>query len=65
MTKKGRDKLEKNCWTIIRKDDMYGRKPGIKEYNEGSWILIGRYPTKAARDREFNRLLEKHFVIED
>lgn len=65
MTKKGRDKLEKHFWTIIRKDDMYGRKPGIKEYNEGSWILIGRYPTKAARDREFNRLLEKDFVIED
>lgn len=66
MTQKGRDKLFMRGWTILRKDDTFGVAPGIKVYNyNSSWKLVDRYKTKAARDREFKRLLDDHCTIED
>lgn len=53
-------------FTILRKQDLptIGIKTKTTEHPD-SWRGIGKFDTKAARDREYNKLLKNSKYIED
>lgn len=53
-------------FTILRKQDLPTIIIKAKTIEDpDSWRTIGKFDTKAARDREFNKLLKNSKYIED
>ena len=68
MDANSRHKLLDAGWTILRRDDTPNIR--IKVFRRGvalnaDWHTLTVFPTKAARDREFKKLLADPKTIED
>lgn len=68
MDANSRRKLLDAGWRIIRKDDTPNIR--IKVFSKGpalnaDWRTLEVFPTKAARDRAFDRLLNDPITIND
>lgn len=56
------EKLVKAGFQIVRSDD--NPSPRIKLWKkDSSWVTISKYTTKAARDRDLEKMLEDDHVI--
>lgn len=56
------EKLVKAGFQIVRPDD--NPSPRIKLWKKDfSWVTISKYTTKAARDRDLEKMLEDDHVI--
>lgn len=60
-----RNKLIKNGWKIIRKDDYPEPRIKIATGSNGSWSTLEKYKNKAERDRMFKVLLTADKTIDD
>lgn len=66
MNQTDQKKVIDTGFTILRRQDLpaIGIKAKTIEHPY-HWRTIGKFDTKAARDREFNKLLENKKYIED
>lgn len=65
MDQKSQMKVMKAGFIILRKDDQPSPRIKQKTEFENSWRTHSKYATKAARDREFEKLLKDDATIQD
>ena len=59
------NKLKKAGFSIVRKDDYPAPRIKISTGKNGGWKTLGKYSSKAERDRAFADLLESDKFISD
>lgn len=59
------NKLKKAGFSIVRKDDYPVPRIKISVGDNGAWMTLGKYSTKAERDKAFADLLERDKFISD
>lgn len=66
MNLRDQEKVIKAGFIIVRPDDQPRLRIKVKDGKSSEWRTFGKsFPTKAARDRELNRLLALIAVIQD
>jgi hypothetical protein len=59
------EKLMADGYMFIRRDDHPSPRIKYRKHGSGDWKTLGKFETKAARDREVDRLLDSSMVIMD
>lgn len=65
MNLRDQNKVIKAGFILVRSDDQPTPRIKIKDGKSSEWRSLKSFPTKAARDRELNQLLELDTVIMD
>lgn len=65
MNINSRNKLIKDGWKIIRKDDYPEPRIKIATGQNGAWRTLEKYKSKAERDRVFTILLSADKTIDE
>lgn len=65
MDAKSQLKVCRAGFTIIRKEDVPSPRIKYKDARQTEWKTLRKFDTKAARDREFNNLMELNLFIND
>jgi hypothetical protein len=65
MDAKSQLKVVRAGFTIIRKDDSRSPRIKYKDARQTEWATLRKFDTKAARDREFNKLIALNLIIND
>lgn len=65
MNINSRNKLIKDGWKIIRKDDYPEPRIKIATGQNGAWRTLEKYKSKAERDRMFTVLLSADKTIDE
>lgn len=65
MGTKDQQKLLSAGFTIIRADDQPAIRIKYKKADQTEWKTLLNFSTKAARDREMQKMLESNLVIND
>lgn len=65
MNINSRNKLIKDGWKIIRKDDYPEPRIKIATGQNGAWRTLEKYKSKAERDRMFTILLSADKTIDE
>lgn len=65
MDAKSQQKVAAAGFKIIRKDDQPKIRIKYKDKNHKEWATLINFETKAARDREYDRLMKLSDVIND
>lgn len=65
MNLRDQSKVIKAGFILVRSDDQPSPRIKVKDGKSSEWRTLKSFPTKAARDRELNQLLELDTVIQD
>ncbi len=65
MDSKSQLKIIEFGFTIIRTDDYPNIRIKYKDEDHKDWCTLEVFPTKSARDKAFNELLEQPHFIQD
>ncbi|HOU67622.1 MAG TPA: hypothetical protein PKW49_03435 [Paludibacteraceae bacterium] len=65
MDAASQNKVIDSGFSIIRCEDNPSVRIKAKTYTRREWHTIGKYTTKAERDRDFKKMLEQHDIITD
>jgi len=65
MDAKSQLKVIKHGFTIIRIDDYPSARIKYKDEGHREWSTFENFPTKTARDKAFNELMEWPSIIQD
>lgn len=63
MDAKSERKIADAGFKILRKDDRPKIRIKYKDKDHREWTTLKNFETKAARDREYNQLMELSYVI--